>query len=95
VVQEFQQAGATIISAIGHQPTADFLTTILEFPVPTNRITFQQSTTDLVLVFKLMERPPEGQIFNQTELAGTKFTFGLLSKVSDTAEASTDADRRL
>ncbi|MGZ5434686.1 MAG: STIV orfB116 family protein, partial [Pyrinomonadaceae bacterium] len=53
LICEFKQANKPIESAIGHQPTANLLEALLEFPVPKNRIEFRQGVDDLALVFKL------------------------------------------
>jgi hypothetical protein len=67
LVREFQQAGKTIESAIGHESTADLLTMLLEFPVEVNRMDFKQRIDDTGLVFKLKGRAPEGRILGLLE----------------------------
>ena len=70
-VQEFQQAGKPILSAIGHQATAEFLSALLGFPVAINRIEFHQTTHDVALIFKLKQRLPDRQILSQAEMRFT------------------------
>ncbi len=81
LTREFQQAGKTIQSAIGHQSTADLLTTFLGIPVAANRMTFTQTTDDVALVFKLNARPPEGKVLSRAELEEIGYEFGLLRRI--------------
>lgn len=79
---EFQQKGKPIHSAIGHQSTADLLSTLLEFPVAVNRMEFQQSVDDVALVFKLKQRAPEGTILSREQLETIGYEFGLLVRTA-------------
>nr|DAU44568.1 MAG TPA: hypothetical protein [Caudoviricetes sp.] len=72
-----------ILSAVGHQSTADILTTLLETEVPMNRIMFEQETGQKALVFKLNGRPEEGKILTAEEIHQIGFKFQLLTKISD------------
>ena len=72
-----------ILSAVGHQSTADILTTLLETEVPMNRIMFEQETGQKALVFKLNGRPEEGKILTVEEIHQIGFKFQLLTKISD------------
>lgn len=72
-----------ILSAVGHQSTADILTTLLETEVPMNRIQFAQETGQKALVFKLNGRPEEGKILTAEEIAAIGYKFQLLTKISD------------
>ncbi len=72
-----------ILSAVGHQSTADILTTLLETEVPMNRIQFAQETGQKALVFKLNGRPEEGKILTIEEISEIGYKFQLLTKISD------------
>lgn len=72
-----------ILSAVGHQSTADILTTLLETEVPMNRIQFAQETGQKALVFKLNGRPEEGKILTAEEIEAIGYKFQLLTKISD------------
>ena len=72
-----------ILSAVGHQSTADILTTLLETEVPMNRRMFEQETGQKALVFKLNGRPEEGKILTVEEIHQIGFKFQLLTKISD------------
>lgn len=82
LVSEFRQEEKSIQSAIGHQSTAELLTTLLEFPVAANRMEFKQTADDLALIFKLNGRPPEGKVLSREELEEIGYEFGLLSRLS-------------
>ncbi len=72
-----------ILSAVGHQSTADILTTLLGTEVPMNRIQFAQETGQKALVFKLNGRPEEGKILTAEEIHQIGFKFQLLTKIAD------------
>jgi hypothetical protein len=72
-----------ILSAVGHQSTADILTTLLGTEVPMNRIRFAQETGQKALVFKLNGRPEEGKILTAEEIEAIGYKFQLLTKISD------------
>jgi hypothetical protein len=82
LVREFEQAGKTIQSAIGHQSTANLLTELLAFPVTSPRADFKQTVDDLALIFKLKQRPPEGKILSREELETVGYEFGLLKRTA-------------
>ena len=70
-------------SAVGHQSTADVLTTLLETKIPENRVPFEQSTGETALIFKLNGRPAEGQILTAEEIHQMGFKFQILTKIAD------------
>ena len=72
-----------ILSAVGHQSTADILTTLLKTQVPMNRIQFAQKIGQKALVFKLNGRPEEGKILTSEEIEKIGYKFQLLTKISD------------
>lgn len=69
-----------ILSAVGHQATADILTTLLETEVPMNRIQFAQELNQQALVFKLLGRPEEGKILTEQEINQIGYKFQLLTR---------------
>ena len=81
-LQEAQQLvkDNEILSAVGHQSTADILTTLLGTEVPMNRILFEQETGQKALVFKLNGRPEEGKILTQEEIEEIGYKFQMLTK---------------
>lgn len=70
-----------VLSAVGHQSTADILTTLLETEIPMNRIQFTQEPQQQALVFKLNGRPAEGQILTAEEIHKIGFKFQLLTRI--------------
>ena len=67
-------------SAIGHEATAQILTTLLAVPVQVNRMQYEQAVDDQAIVFKLNGRPPEGKILSIEEMRQIGFSFGLLTR---------------
>lgn len=78
--KQLVRSASNIISAVGHQATAEILTDLLETKVPLNRIDFQQETGQQALVFKLNSRPPEGVVLSRKEIEELGYQFQLLSK---------------
>ena len=70
------------ISAVGHESTADIISTVLGVPVLPNRIMFQQNIGDVALVFKINGRAPEGKILSSSEIQEIGFQWGLLERLS-------------
>ena len=78
-----QVAAATSLdSAIGHQSTADIMTTLLGVQVETNRQQFVQQVGQAALVFKLRGRPEEGVVLTAEQIAGIGYDFKILVRVS-------------
>jgi hypothetical protein len=82
LVREFDVANKPIESAIGHQSTAELLSTLLEFQVPQNRVEFKQTADDLGLVLKLKQRPPPGKILSREEIEEIGYEFGLITRLA-------------
>lgn len=71
-----------IDSAVGHQSTAEIMTTLLGVDVPVNRRLHKQKEGELALVFKLNGRPREGKILTVEEIEEIGYKFQLLEKYS-------------
>lgn len=69
------------ISAVGHAGTAEVLSKLLESEITANRVAITMKKGDRALVFRLLDRLPEGTVLNAEELAKLKYSFGLLIKV--------------
>lgn len=67
-----------ILSAVGHESTAQILTELLEVYVPLNRIQFKQQSGQKALCFKLNGRPQEGSILSAEEIEKIGYEFKLL-----------------
>jgi hypothetical protein len=76
------QSAPKIISAVGHQATAEIITDLLGTEVTLNRINFHQEAGQQALVFKLSSRPPEGIILSREEIEEFGYQFQLLSRHS-------------
>jgi hypothetical protein len=72
--------GENIISAVGHQSTAEILTELLGVAVPMNRIQFAQEAGQQALVFKLKSRVPEGVILSRANIEQIGYEFGILTR---------------
>ena len=66
-------AGQETDSAIGHDSTAAALSTILDRPVPANRVPAAQEVGQVALVLKVRGRLPEGKILTLPELEAIGF----------------------
>ena len=66
--EAFCQEAKNATSAIGHQGTAQVLSTLCGFNIPVNRVSIQLSRGEEVLVFQLLERLPEGKVLGAQEV---------------------------
>jgi len=64
-----------LLSAIGHESTAQIMTELLGVSVPVNRIQFAQEIGQAALVFKLKGRAPEGVILTKEEIEKIGYEF--------------------
>jgi hypothetical protein len=55
-------------SAVGHQSTAEVISTLLGIDVSVNRITVEPQVGDILVCFKLKQRAPEGVILSKEQL---------------------------
>ena len=55
-------------SAVGHEATAQVITTQLGIQVSANRVSIQLKTGDTLVVFQLLTRLPEGKILGVDEM---------------------------
>jgi len=69
-----------IDSAIGHQSTADIMTTLLDTKVEMKRQMFQQKPGQMALVFKLKGRPEEGKILTAEEIEDVGYEWKLMTR---------------
>ncbi|PYB68555.1 hypothetical protein DMB44_04265 [Thermoplasma sp. Kam2015] len=68
------------VSAIGHEGTAVVLSEILGTKIPMSRVAIKMQPGDKAIVFRLLERLPEGKILSTDELKQLKFELGLLER---------------
>jgi hypothetical protein len=68
-------------SAIGHEGTAELLSTLLETKIPNNRVSITMEAGDKALVFRMKTRLPEGQVYAKAEIEKMPFELGVLERV--------------
>ena len=68
-------------SAVGHQGTAEIISRLVNINVSVNRITIKMQPGDSAIVFRLLERLPEGKVLSMEELKSLPYEFGLLERV--------------
>lgn len=73
-------ASGEIISAIGHESTAQIITKLLGVDIPMNRINFEQKVGQKALVFKLKGRAPEGVILTEEQIEEIGYDFFILTR---------------
>ncbi|MEM4557960.1 MAG: DUF1874 domain-containing protein [Desulfurococcaceae archaeon] len=66
------------VSAVGHQATAEILSTLLGANVPYNRVQVKLERGDKVLVFQLLTRLEEGRVLTREEISSLPFKFYLV-----------------
>jgi hypothetical protein len=65
-----------IVSAIGHEATARYLSKILNYPVEVNRISVEFKDDDMALIVKIKTRLPEGKILSEEDMENIEVEFG-------------------
>jgi len=56
------------VSAIGHEATAKIVTSRIGVSVQVNRISIQLKAGDVLVVFQLLSRLPEGKVLTEDEM---------------------------
>jgi len=56
------------VSAIGHEATAKIVTSRIGVSVQVNRISIQLKPSDILVVFQLLTRLPEGKVLSEQEM---------------------------
>ncbi len=69
------------VSAIGHSASAEFLSQLLNRNIPTQRIHVSMEPHDSALIFRLLQRLPEGKVLNQQELNQLPYELGVLVRL--------------
>jgi len=63
------------VSAVGHESTAQLLTSLLGVTIPMNRIAISLKDGDMAIHFVLKERLPEGKVLTLDELQKLQYQF--------------------
>lgn len=69
------------ISAIGHEATAEIMSELLGFNIPMSRIQFHQEVGQIAIVFKLNERPSEGEILNREQVKKIGYSLKIMERL--------------
>lgn len=67
-VKQLIQNNNSIISIVGHEGTAQVLTQLLGINIGTNRVQYKMQNDDILIIFQLMIRLPEGKILTAQEV---------------------------
>jgi hypothetical protein len=70
------------VSAIGHPATAELISALLGLEIPCDRKSVELNPGDRALVFRLLERLPEGLVLDAKALAERKYMLCLLERVA-------------
>lgn len=73
--------GSHITSYIGHESTAQIMSTLLDIPVAQSRNQFKHDADTTALCFKLNGRPAEGQILTAEEIEAIGYEWYTMSFV--------------
>jgi len=68
LVEDAYRNNKPIVSIVGHQSTANLLSQILGIEVPVNRVDYRLTENDVLLVFTVPTRLPEGKVLTDEEL---------------------------
>ena len=77
-----QSSTVGILSAVGHESTAQVLTTLLCVEVPVNRIMFEQQVNQFAIVLKINGRIPEGKILSLEDIEEIGYTLKLQTRTA-------------
>lgn len=81
-LEQARELAQDAISAVGHQGAAEALTRLLNIPVRSNRQKVTMMPGDSALVFKIMERLPEGTVLSAEDTLNMPYEFGRLERLS-------------
>lgn len=70
------------VSAIGHEATATFLSSVLGIEIAANRVPIAMAVGDQALVLRLLSRLPEGRLLDETQLAAWPYELGWLERLA-------------
>jgi len=67
-VKQLIQNNGSIISIVGHEGTAQVLTQLLGVNINVNRVQYVMGSNDILVIFQLLTRLPEGKILTAQEV---------------------------
>ena len=68
-------------SCIGHESTANLLSSLLDMDIKANRIAVKLDKGDVIIVFQLMQRLEEGRVLSKEELQNLSYKFYIVEVV--------------
>ena len=86
VLSHYQEKGE-VQSAVGHEATAKLMSELFDAQIPMNRQTIEMKPGDKAIVFRLLERLPEGKVLDEKELKSVKYEIGVMIHTYLTDEA--------
>ncbi len=90
IAKRAHEAGM-LVSAVGHQATADLLQDILQVPVPCQRARIFLDEGDIAICFTLKQRLPEGKIITDIEeLKQIGYEFTIIEVLPEVINLITD-----
>lgn len=72
---------ADFVSAVGHVGTAEVLSAVLGMTIPASRVNVTMEPGDTAVVFRLLQRLPEGAVLSAEELAQLPYELGILERL--------------
>ncbi len=69
------------VSAVGHESTAKIVSSRLGISVQVNRVSIQLRPGDLLVVFQLLTRLPEGKVLSEDEMRNVQAKWYLVGEV--------------
>jgi len=69
----------SLVSAVGHEATAKFLSYLLGVEVPYSRVAITLQPGDYLIVLQLLQRLPEGKILGEDELKNIGYKLYLVT----------------
>ena len=74
--------GEAFDSAIGHEGTVRLMSRLLGHAIPVNRQRVSMQAGDQALVFRLLDRLPEGAVLEESVLDSLRWEFSLLTRLT-------------
>lgn len=81
-LEEARKIAAGAMSAVGHEGAAQAISALLGIEVQTNRQKVTMQAGDSALVFKILDRLPEGAVLSAEETLNMPYEFGRLERIS-------------
>lgn len=82
VVLDFLTGGNEVLSYIGHPATAEVMSVLLGVPIESNRGMYQHEVGDVVVIFRMLKRLPEGAVLNADEIAEIGYEFAFFNRIA-------------